>query len=612
MAKGKASQAAVWVLLGLLILGLGGFGVTNFGGSVRSIGTVNGQDISTDSYFRALRQDMDAVSAQFGRTLSFAEFSSLGLDGQTRARLVTTALLDAETARLGLSVGDERLAEEIRAIPAFRTPGGAFDRTLYRLSLEQSSWTEAEFEARVRADIVRGVLQTALVSGFVGSDAAAQAILAHIEQTRSFSLLRLTESDLDTSLPEPDETSLRAHHAANPEAFTRPEARRITYAALLPQDVLSEVPLDEDALRAAYAARIDEFVQPERRLVERLVFGTEAQAEAARNRLDAERVTFDDLVAERGLSLDDVDMGDVSAADLGAAAEVIFAMEDPGIVGPLPSPLGPALFRMNGILEALEVSFEEAREQLAAEVAADAARRLIAERIDEVDDLLAGGATLEDLARDAGMVVQTIDMLPGTTDGIAAYPEFRDRAGRARQDDFPEAFLLADGGLVALRLDAILPPALIEFDTIADEVAAHWRSDVLREALIAKAGQALSAIEAGAAFSTQGVVEVFTAMPRNARIDLTPNELMPTVFAMQTNEIRSLSADGFVGLLRLDAVQDTDLSSPEALNFTQAMAQQLGQQIGEDVFALFLGAQELGADIRLDQSAINAVHSSMR
>lgn len=52
--KGKGAGMLVWGLMSLLILGLGGFGVTNFGGSVRAIGAVGGKEISTNDYARAL------------------------------------------------------------------------------------------------------------------------------------------------------------------------------------------------------------------------------------------------------------------------------------------------------------------------------------------------------------------------------------------------------------------------------------------------------------------------------------------------------------------------------------------------------------------------------
>jgi peptidyl-prolyl cis-trans isomerase D len=38
--KNKAKDAAVWVMMGMLIIGLGGFGVTNFGGGLTAIGSV--------------------------------------------------------------------------------------------------------------------------------------------------------------------------------------------------------------------------------------------------------------------------------------------------------------------------------------------------------------------------------------------------------------------------------------------------------------------------------------------------------------------------------------------------------------------------------------------
>jgi len=83
--------------------------------------------------------------------------------------------------------------------------------------------------------------------------------------------------------------------------------------------------VDEASLRTLYDERINEFVRPERRLVERLVYLDQDAADAAAARLAADEVDFDALVAERGLSLADIDMGDVLPSDLGAAADAVCA-----------------------------------------------------------------------------------------------------------------------------------------------------------------------------------------------------------------------------------------------------------------------------------------------
>ena len=611
-AGGKTGQVLVWILMAMLILGLGGFGITNFGGSVRSIGSVDGQDISTDEYFRALRSDLNALSAQVNRPLGFTEASALGLDASVRQRLVTSAVLDAETDRLNISVGDARLAEEIRGIPAFHNMSGAFDRTAYTATLQDNGWKEAQFEAQMRRDLSRGLLQTAVATGFAGSDAAAAAFYDYVEERRSFSLLRLTEADLESPVAEPDAAALRAYYDANPDQFTRPETRRITYAALLADDIAKTIQIDEAELRKLYDQRITEFVQPERRLVERLVFNDEAAATAARNRVDAGQVTFEALVQERGLALTDVDMGDVSKADLGEAGEPIFAMAEPGVVGPLPSPLGPSLFRMNGIIAADEVSFDEAREALTSEFALDAARRQIRTRVTEIEDLLAGGATLEDLAKDAGLTLATIDMGPDMAEGIAAYPRFREQADKVTQADFPEVFEMDDGGIAALRLDEILPPALRPYDEVADQVATAARADAIRQALAARLDEVQVQVEAGTAMGAFGIVEVAQDMPRGGRVDAAPADLLERVFQLAEGAAAPVVEGDFVGLIRLDRILPADHSTPEAEQLKQMLRARQGQEMGQDAFALFSSALEQRSRITLDEGAIAAVHSQMR
>ncbi|MFN3938124.1 MAG: peptidylprolyl isomerase [Gemmobacter sp.] len=613
MAKGgKVGNALVWVLLVLLIIGLAGFGITNFGGTVRAIGKVGDQEISTNAYARAVQQELQALSAQTGRNVPFAEGQAMGVDRMVLERLVTLAALDDEAARIGISVGDARVAREIRAMPGLAGVSGQFDRDGYRFALERLGFTEAQFEAQVRADIARGILQGAVAGGFQGSTVLADAIWDHIAERRSFSVLRLTEADLDTPLPEPDEAALRAFHAGNPDLYTRPAARRITYAALLPENLVDQAMPDEALLRRAYESRLAEFVQPERRLVERLVFPSAEAAEAARNRLDAGQVSFEVLVAERGLTLDDVDMGDVAEDDLGAAGAVVFAMDEPGVVGPLPTPLGPALFRMNAVLAAQETSYDEARPLLVEELATDAARRLIADRIDDIDDLLAGGATLEDLADEPGIVVETIEVIPGASEGLMAYPAFRERVTRVTDRDFPEVFRLEDGGIAALRLDAEVPARALAYDEVAERVAADARAAALRAALIELRDRAAEAVAAGAGLASFGIVTNHAALPRDGRVDGAPPDLLTRIFAMDEGALLPVAEGDFVALIRLDAILPADPEAPEAAFLRQAWVMQSGQEMGDDAFALFARDALTRARIQINDAAVQAVNANLR
>ncbi|MEL6782327.1 MAG: SurA N-terminal domain-containing protein, partial [Pseudomonadota bacterium] len=439
MAKGSNtfSKTAVWILLGLLILALGGFGATNLSGTIRTVGKVGDKHIDVQAYANTLQREIQAVSQQTGSQLSFAQAQSIGLDQAVLSQLIRARALDHEAGQMGLSVGDETIRDEILNIAAFRGLDGSFDREAYRFALDQQGTSEGEFETQLREEVARSILQGAIVSGVQMPHTYSRTLVDYIGETRDFTWVRLGQSDLDTDLPDPSDEVLRAYYNDNLDDYELPETKRITYAVLLPDMILDDMDVDEDALRAEYDARADIYNQPERRLVERLVYLDSDAAERAAAQLEVDGTTFEALVTERGLDLSDIDLGDVTRLELDAAGEAVFNADVGDVVGPLPSSLGPALFRINGVLPAQQTPFEEAEPLLRQALARDAARRQVSVLAEEYDNLLAGGATLEELDAETDMQLGTIDWFPALGEDIAAYEGFSDAAARLTLDDFP-------------------------------------------------------------------------------------------------------------------------------------------------------------------------------
>lgn len=610
---GRGQKTASWVLMTLLILGLGGFGVQNFtGGTIDTIGSVGDIDLTVDDYARAIRQEAAAFSAQVGTQIAAADAMSLGLDRAALQGLVTRAALDDAALGLSLSVGDATVAAEVRKVPAFQGTNGSFDRDTYRFVLDREGLSEADFERSVRGDTARSLLQGAVTGGFAAPAAMTDTLYAWVAERRGFSMLRLTEASLATPVPAPSDEDLKAFYDANIARFTKPEAKRIAYAALMPEMIAKDQPVDEAALKKLYDDRIDEFQVPERRLVERLVFPDQAAADAAKARLDA-GTPFETLVTERGLTMDAVDMGDVAKADLGPAGDAVFGAAE-GTVVAATSDLGPALFRVNGILAAEETSFEEARDTLSEELRMDAARRAISDKVEAIDDLLAGGATLEDLAREMGMEYSTLDHVPGLQGGAAleGYQAFRTAADAVKDGDFPEAVVLEDGGVVALSFVETVPAAPIPFDEAKPAVTEAWKADRLAKALSDQAIAFKAAAEGGAALDTLGKVDQTTEIARDGFVEGAPASLLTAVFAMQPQELRVIEEGDFVALVRLDTITPAAATGEDADALRAALAAQIEQAIAQDAFGAFASAVAAEAGIQLDQAAINAVNASLK
>ncbi|MEH6506570.1 MAG: peptidyl-prolyl cis-trans isomerase [Sulfitobacter litoralis] len=608
-AKGNSfTKTAVWGLMGLLILGLGGFGAVNLNGSARTVGEVGDKSISVDNYARELQQQIRAIESQSGEQLSFQEAQAIGLDRAVLQRLVRLRALDNEADEMGLSIGDTNLRERVVEIPSFQGVDGNFDREGYRFALQQAGLNENEFEQSLREEAGRTLLQQAITGGVSMPEAYANTLVSYVGEQRSFTWAKLTQDDLDAPLPDATDAQLRAFYDDNADRFMLPASKTITYITMGPQDLLDEVELTDEELQAAYDDRADEYIQPERRLIERLVFRDQEAADQAAAALEVDGTTFEALVADRGLSLSDVDLGDLSQQQLGAAGDAVFNAEVGDIVGPLPSNLGPALFRVNGVLPSLNTTFEEARPTLVQDLAADRAARLVEVRARDLDDQLAGGATLEQIAEDSKMTLSTIEWTQDSSESIAAYAGFREAATRLTENDFPQIEQLDDGSVFAMRLDGTKEERPNPFDAARADVAAAWRNEQLIDALRAKAETLQAELADGGDFAELGLEpKTGSDQSRDAVVSAAPQGFIAAVFDAAPGDVKLLEGTDEVALVRLDRIKDAAEDDRMTQVKTQ-IAAQLDDQLSQALFAAFSDDVIRRTAPRVDQQAIDAVH----
>jgi peptidyl-prolyl cis-trans isomerase D len=609
----KRANSVVWGLLALMMLGLGGYGVTNFSGGQTELGRVGERVISVNDYARSLKREIDAFSAQIGQPVGFPQAQALGIDRTVLSQIVASATLEEQAHLVGLSVGDAQVLERIMSAPTLQGIDGKFNRDAYSQFLKSQGLSEAEFEQKLRDEASRTLLQGAVLGGVTAPDALVVRLTGWAAETRSFTMAELLPSDMAEPVAAPSDTEVQTWYDGHTDAYMRPETRRLTYIWLRPESLLEQVEVDEAALKTAYEERRAEFVIPERRLVSRLVFPTLEEATAAKAKLDAGDASFAELTEARGLTVEDIDLGEVTRADLGPAADAVFGLQEPAVAGPFDSDLGPALYAMNGVLQGEETSFEEARDDLRAELALDRARRMVAEKQNEIEDGLASGATLADVAKDFGMELGTLDYNSESEGGLVGYEAFRKVADGLTAENFPTLEALDDGGVFALQLDGIDPAAPRPLDEVRDKVVADWSADKTRVALAELAGADLAQMQNGATLERLGRVTTrYEDFARDGFVADAPADIGKAVFAMTAGDSRVIEAEGRVFLVSLTAVTPADMADPEVGTRRAQIAAALGQSMQRDVFELFTKAAQAQTPVRINQAAVDAVNAQMQ
>ncbi|MFT6425043.1 MAG: peptidyl-prolyl cis-trans isomerase D [Celeribacter sp.] len=611
--NGTGKKMVVWGILGLLIVGLGGFGTANFGGSVSNVGSVGDRDIDVNTYANALSGEISRFEQQIGQQMSIEQASQIGIPARVLNQLFNQAALDGETSRLGLSVGDAAVRTQLLSIQGFQGLDGKFDTDTYKAALNRIGENPSKFEQGLREDLARTLLQGALTTGVTMPAIYGDVVVEWIGERRTISVATMGTGALSTGVPVPTDADIKSQYKATPEAYTAPETRDVTYVWLTPEMLSDEVELDEASLRQLYDDNISQFVQAERRLVERLVFGTKDEAAAAAARLQSGETTYEDEITARGLDIVDADMGDVALSDLGAAGDIVFALEETAISDVIDTDLGPALFRVNGVLDASEISFEDARGDLSIEMAADAARRDISDMIEEFDDLLASGATLEELASETRLEQGQLSWTSASEDGIASYSAFVAAVKAAEVGDFPEIVELSDGGIFALRLDTITPATLSPLDEVRDQVIADWEVAETARQMLVRAQDLESRVASGTPLADLGLeIETFDAITRQDYISTMPDGFIDAVFApgLAAGATTLIEGDGRVIIASIDAVmppEDTDDNTAIADSYIASAAQGAAQ----DVITAFSSALRTREGISINQTAVDAIHAQL-
>lgn len=613
MAREKKTKFGVWVILGLLFFSLVGFGTTNLSGRTNTLATVGEKEVTLNQYALELRRGIDTFSGQIGTPLSFAQAQSLGIDQQVLNDIINMRLFENEAALMGVSVGDQRVRDRVTSNPNFQGFSGSFDRDAYRDVLSRMGTRESDYEQALRDEMAATALQIGLTAGYTVPAGYIDALVTYAAERRDITWGQVTEAALTDAIPTPTEEELAIYHEAHPADFTTLETKSIVYAALTPDMLLPTIEVDETSLRNLYDQRSADYNSPERRLVERLGFADEASAQAALDAITAGETDFDQLVADRGLTLDDVDLGDVDQAQLAEAGDAVFAAASGDVVGPLPSLIGPSLFRINAVLEAESIPFEVAVDELRAELGRDRARRVIGDVAEQMADLIAGGARVEDLATQTQMELGSIEWTTASTDGIAAYPEFRQAAAAAQIGAYPELLEMSDGGIFALRVDTIQEPALQPLEDVLDEVTAAWTRDTTQAAILAKAEEMAVALTNGSQFGDFGLAaNIDVDVIRQTFLDYTPEGFMIRVFETDAGAGFALPYNGGAVLARVDAINAPNFEDPDVIAVRNTISAQLSNGLAQDAMQITLSTLRGETEINVVREAVNAVHAQIQ
>ncbi|WP_027036642.1 SurA N-terminal domain-containing protein [Mesorhizobium ciceri] len=507
------SAAGTWVAKGLLVLLVLSFLVWGVSGRLMgglaghdSVITAGGTKVSINEYRLAYDRQLAVMSQQFGQRLSHEQAKALGVDNQVLAQLVSGAVLDEQARKLGLGLSKDRLAELTREDPAFKGPGGQFDRRTFEYMLQQIGMRPEDYLKNRAQVAVRQQIVEAVSDGLKAPDTFFKAVALYRGEDRTIDYLTLPKA-LVEPIAAPSDSVLSAYFEANKKTYAAPEYRKFSYVRLEPVDIMDTTAVTDSQVSDDYNKNKARYTTPELRTVEQLVFKTPDAAKAALDSLKA-GATFDKLVTAEGKTPADTLLGTLAKDKIAdkAVADAAFALNANEVSQVVQGAFGPVLLRVTEIKPEVVKPLAEVSDQIRKDLALGEASRILLDVRDNYDDTRAAGSSLADAAAKLKLKVVTIDAIDRSglrpdasiVKDLPQSPELIKAVFDAEPNTENDALTTADNGFVFYEVASITPARDRTLDEVRQKVVADWTAAETSKRLAAKADELEKRLKAGA------------------------------------------------------------------------------------------------------------------
>ncbi|MEX2647703.1 MAG: peptidyl-prolyl cis-trans isomerase [Alphaproteobacteria bacterium] len=586
MLRALRKSAGTWVvrIFLLLLAALFGVGIWSDPGSLlrdrstTTVATVADVELLPQEFGREYQAEASRARSLLGASFDTDPDAKMQVALAVVDRMAMRVQFGLEASRLGIGIGDDLMRRFIFANPAFHDETGAFSADIFAGRVAAQGLSESGFVALLRDDLSRRLLIDTIARTPAPSATLVNRLHAYRNEERVVDYVLVRSGDRPAPA-DPGEDALMAYYQEHAGLYTAPEYRAATAVAVDPTSLTDGISIAEEDALALYEERVDTFQVPERRTVDQIVLADQAAARAVADRL-AQGEDFAAVAASVGQGAAAIALGTLARADfiLPELADAAFGLAVGRSSAPVRSPLGWHVLRVSAIEPPSSVPFEAARPALEAELALDKATDLAYELINDLEDSLAAGASLEEAAVEVGlkaMKVPPVDAAGMGVDGArATLPEPRDRflalvfetpAGSvAPLEETPQ------GGFFVARTDELVAPRQRDLAEVRDQVTADWRAaaqDQSAAEAVAQGAARLAAgetIEAVAAALGARVTRSapFKRAAGPAGVPLAP-DLVDRLFRAAVGEVTTAKADDDAGhlLVRLVEIRPVSLAA---------------------------------------------------
>jgi peptidyl-prolyl cis-trans isomerase D len=620
----------VQVILALITLPFAFFGVDYYfrrDAGVQTLATVGSDKVTQAEFDEVFKEQQDRMRQQLGRNYDAALFDTPETRYALVDQLVNQRLLENRARAGKLRVTDTQLFQFISQLPPFQVEG-KFSPERYKQVLAAQNMSTLQFEQRVRGELQLAPLQEPVVSANIVAGASAQRYLTLLEQKRQIAIASI-DADPFVKDVKVDDAQVKAFYDQNQATFQTPEQAKVEYVMLTPEALAPRVKVEPSEVKAAYDANVRQYTTGEERQAAHILIAVKPdakdadkaaakkKAEALLAQAKANPSKFAELAKansqDPGSAPQGGDLGPFARGSMVKPFEdAVFAASAGDIVGPVQTDFGFHVIKVTGVMPSHVRTFDEMKAQIEAELKRQKGSQAFASDAEKFQNLVYEQAdSLAPVAKALDLKVETTGMVTRAQIQAAALGNskfadalFAPESREAKRNT--EAIEVAPNVLMAGRIVEYKPSTPRAFADVAPEIRRQLVTRAAAEMAQKMGEDKLVTLQSGKSNSDAGLtfgkpIDVVRNQPQPG---ISPEALVKVFQASPTKlpgYTGATNERGGYSIYKLMKV--IDAPAPDAGKLTLA-GTRVGEQLGREMLTAYLGSLKAGADVKINQAAV--------
>lgn len=606
------------------VTGSGTFGGVSAGNAAK----VGNQDV-TISELREMTDNRVRAERQRNPNLDIATFVEGGGMDSTLEQIISRYVLAVYAEKHGIGVSKAMVDAEIRDIPGAKGIDGKVSSESLQILLQRLQISEAA----IRKDFMQNLYAQQIfpiTKNAIAPNAMALPYASLVLERRE-GQLAVVPSTLFLPEKAPTDDELAAFYKKNSTQYIIPERRSVSYALFGSDIVDAQAKATDAEIKAYYDENKAEFAASETRDIDQIIAPTKAAADQILAKVKS-GVSMQSAAQDIGLSvtsIENLSRSSLSSSASKAVSDAVFAANEDGFAAAARGALGFYVVKVTGASKTNARTLDQASGEIAALVTAQKKSELIAELTTEIEDALADGSTITDIAKERSLKIETTPSLVATGQD-PENPNYKPIPEMAII--LPSAFQLQNDGeaqlievepgtrfamITVAKLSAAAPPPLAK---VKQGVAQRWAlSKGLAKSKI-EAEKILKSVQSGKSLSkaiADSGLDLPPIQPLKAnRFELSQSgqqvpAALALMFSMSAGSTKKLEAPSDQGWILVDLNKIIRGDASKRTNVLDQTKKQFETVFGQEHLAQFINAARAEVGVEKSEDEIETLRKSL-